>query len=155
MADYPGAQAAYRAGPPPAEVRLVQDVEALARCGPKLKSLLGPCVAAHLPGPELLSQLKALVDRCDVDCSPALRAALIDFQARQTEERSFALEAQAKDLKGLRNRASIPFYLELIELEPTNTEVQFDLGQVYAALNQEPTFTRTPFDAGPVLGDVK
>lgn len=57
-----------------------------------------------------------------------------EFQSA-TAEQLLATESHAKYLRGFRDRHAIPVYEGLIDLEPTNEEAYFDLGQIHAAAN--------------------
>ena len=59
-------------------------------------------------------------------------------------------EYQAKYHRGWRNRWAIPMYEGLIDMEPTNEEAYFELGQVYASMNR----TRCAIDVYDRLQEV-
>jgi tetratricopeptide (TPR) repeat protein len=132
---FAAAQAAYQELlNPTAEACLHRDLENLARRdGHGL-----PLAPMHLP-PDLSSRLlKSELTRTgtsDPEMAQAFNRIELDFQARTVEQAADRLEAEAKD-KDWRHREVIPVQTALLNMEPSNLAVAFDLGQSYSNLCQ-------------------
>jgi predicted Zn-dependent protease len=126
---------------PPAGELLQARLAELAQREPRVRSLT--CV--HLP-PDLSSQVLQTeltrTSETDPDAALALNRIFLDYQAACTEQAADRLEAQVKDADW-RPRAMVPPAKELLQHEPTNTSVLFDLAQGYGNLH----LTRPAMDA--------
>lgn len=65
-----------------------------------------------------------------------LGAAQIEYEQASFRLQTIESERSAKYYKDWKPRRALPHYQSLNQLDPTNQESQFDLGQVYATLNQ-------------------
>ena len=121
---------------PCADDRLRTDLAALTQRDPRAGLVIGPCLAAGLPGDALLAEAsKAAVALGDSESLPALERLRLDYQARRTEQEGSRLEGEVKD-DDWRHYEVIPVAKSLIELEPSNTSALFDLGQVFSTMRE-------------------
>jgi hypothetical protein len=71
----------------------------------------------------------------DPDVAQVVQRLFLDYQARSAEQAVDRLEAEEK-AKSWLHYADIPIAKQVLELEPTNSSVLFDLGQHYSTLRQ-------------------
>jgi tetratricopeptide (TPR) repeat protein len=126
---FAAAQAAYHDLPPPPDPSLAPDLGPAANEPPNLP-VLNP--AATPPGGGNPAALPAAEDPWG-----GMQTGPGHYDGQQAIATGSALEARAKDDKGIRNWAAIHDYQNLLAFEPDNTEGLFDLGQVYAAALQQ------------------
>jgi tetratricopeptide (TPR) repeat protein len=122
---------------PSADELLHLDMASLACKEPRLHEPLDLLLKAELPGDVLRGEnAKLAAGTPDPEVRAGLQRILADYEARSKEQLGAFLEGDAKSKKDFRSYAAIPAYQSLLDVEPTNEEGRFDLGQVYGLLKQ-------------------
>jgi tetratricopeptide (TPR) repeat protein len=140
---YAAAQAAYQElQSQDAESQFHNRVETLAERDPTVRRLTAPALPADLACQLPQAQWLPTVEESDPDAGRALNRLSLDRQATSAEHAQDHLEAEVKD-KDWQHREMLAPAQTLLQMEPSNTSVLFDLGQDYGNLRA----TRRAMDA--------
>jgi hypothetical protein len=131
-----GAMAYQRLQMPPADEQLRAALAGLAQKDARLGLVLNPCLAAAAPARVVKVEVaKAVASLGDPALTAELNRHLLDYEARATEQTLAKLEGQEKDV-AWKPYAVFPPAKALLDIEPANTSVLFDVGQAHSTLKQ-------------------
>ena len=135
--DFGGGAAAFlRLQTPDPDEQLRIALIGLAEQDPRIHVLIGTCLAAPAPARLLKAEVSKVVGALhDPELSAALERVLLDHEARATEATLARLEGRIKD-NSWKPYAVIPVARTLLDIEPANTAVTFDLNQAHGSLKQ-------------------
>ncbi|QVL33412.1 tetratricopeptide repeat protein [Telmatocola sphagniphila] len=133
---FSAARSQYQAMLSPApDQYLIGELAGVVQRQPKVRTILEPYTMTSLTGPGLRKEMERVACTLpDDEAKLAVLRLINDYDAKVAEQKAFALEMEAKELKDYRNYQALPAYDAINRYEPTNTETLFDMGQVYGAL---------------------
>jgi tetratricopeptide (TPR) repeat protein len=135
---FAASQAVYHcAQQPDPEALMRNGLAALLQLHVEFRPQLAPCLETGLGGHAVLEEpLKLAAAMGDPAAQVAMRALLLEADARGAEIAAIKLEADGKCVRDWRNFTAKPIFEKLVALEPDSVEGYFDLGQVDGQLRQ-------------------